>query len=316
MSTTTWDAMQLTEWEVATEGPKVQDGGKVLKAEVGHMPNCYGGVLASQTFVDGTTILCFSVTTNEYANIAVGVADAFTELAATSGPHAWGLHLGKGRLIQALNAHKISGPFRTLYRSQARGLYKKQLGAGEFLKVVFIIDMHNAQRRLSIAINDEVPSDTGFTIAEGVKPWVWFGGPNCGSVTIERFVEKSESTEMADTINATINKTVKDVPPAPADDGAGVMGLLAATDETVVLTKIPADDAELSPKTVMSHSPPTLAAESVATDRSIGASTNATSRLGDGPATELWTDRAASWLLPLQRAFMGSQEREKEELSA
>jgi len=292
----------------ATVGPKLLEDRLLVKAETGQMPNKYGGVLGEDIYVDGITVLCFNVKSNDNANIAIGVADACKELTETSGPHSWGLYLAKGRLIQALNSHRIAGPYRKLYRSAKRKLYKEMLGSGCTLKILFIIDM--TTRRMSVAIGDELPVDTGFILSDAVRPWVWLAGPGCGSVSIDKIGQPPIELPPAPVVAEATAAPPR--PMASADDGGIGIGLGplaslsedAASFDDALPKRLPS--TSLSPKAVTDLSEAVLHSSGSSSD-GMTARTDSTSLSGslsgDGPLPERWSETAAAWLLPLQQAL-------------
>lgn len=331
--------------EPANIGPKLLYGGTAVKAEIGHMPNKYGGVVGEDVFASGCHLICFEVTAPESANVAIGFCDAEKpQTSETSGPHAWGLHLGRGRLVQSLNSHQFAGPQRKIYRSAARKEYKARLGAGASLKVLFILDM--STRHLSVVLDEHSPVDTGFMLPETVRPWLWLGGPGCGTVSAVKLLDSEPIATPA------LPTPPLEIATSPAaDDGGTGIGLGVGLEVGIEVASVPEqsaerpeetpqmamrldakatplkgiDDERLSPKAVEvtmaalaeSHVPDlvplTQRTESTTARTDC---TTPSSDSGDGPLPQRWTAAAASWLLPLQQALFREQTAPDERLEA
>eukprot|EP00322_Chrysochromulina_rotalis_P028373 CAMPEP_0115854588 /NCGR_PEP_ID=MMETSP0287-20121206/14102_1 /TAXON_ID=412157 /ORGANISM="Chrysochromulina rotalis, Strain UIO044" /LENGTH=323 /DNA_ID=CAMNT_0003308711 /DNA_START=21 /DNA_END=992 /DNA_ORIENTATION=- len=302
----TWSEPQPVNWlPPATVGPCLSDDSRTIRAEIGNMPDKYGGCVADDFFCNGTTVLCFSVVTNDHANIAVGVADSAKEMTTTSGPHAWGLHLGKGRLIQALNGHRIAGPTQKAYRSAVRKEYKKD----KVIKVVFVLEMDASTgiRRLSVTVGDRTPLDTGFVVSEVVRPWVWLGGPGCGHVWLDKFqddgLDATPSLPSPPRSSEGSDHAVGDDAPSTIDTFAGGLGLVESesADARRPSTENAMPNTTLNLKSTMEELS-VLDGSDGASWESLSSRTDSTSG-SDELRLELWTERATAWLQPLQQRF-------------
>ena len=106
--------------------------------------------------------------------IVVGVADASVQINKIFAGKAVGFHIGRSRVVKSNDSHKIRSGGKSLSLDTPRALPTDEQGR---LSIIAIVDM--TTHRLSIAINDRTPVDTGVKLPNAVRPWVWLGGPCC-----------------------------------------------------------------------------------------------------------------------------------------
>lgn len=93
-----------------------------------------------------------------------------------------GLHIGRSKVVRSFNSHKLVAGSQWLGRDTPR---KLPIDANGRVRVTALCDM--SSRRLLIAVNDGEPVDAGYLLPWSVRPWVWFGGPGVGSVTLAEY---------------------------------------------------------------------------------------------------------------------------------
>jgi hypothetical protein len=258
-------------------GPELDEADCTIRTPYGHMPNQFGPVVGKCVATEGKVIWSFTLRgTNPVGMIVVGAADASIPLTEKSGPPCTGFHIGKSKVVHSKTGHKIAGK-RLLAADTPRNIS----GTGD-LTILVIADMD--RRRLSFAVGKQPPVDVGIRLPPtGVRPWVWLGGPNVGSVTLAEHR--------------------LGVPSPPLSDHSGGSDM---TDRTKPRQGIGGDLPSMEDTAVGDE---TMSTISESTEDSDPSSDDKRTRMQDlpeeapTPSLEPWSVRAAEWLAPLQLSF-------------
>ena len=128
----------------------------------------------------------FHVTTNattvQRSEIVVGISDGVKSAPGGPGGYSIGFHVGRSKIVTSADGVHIVKGGRSLSEDTPRRL---PLDEKQSIRVMAIVDM--TTRRLALAINDNIPVKTGYLMPPTVRPWVWPGGPNVGSVALSEF---------------------------------------------------------------------------------------------------------------------------------
>ena len=244
------------------------------------------------------------------SQIVVGITDA-TDLHSAKGSKSLGFHLGRSKVVSSLNSQKIKNGGKSLSRETPRRLPFDETGR---ISILVVVDMHS--RRLSIAINQNTPIDTGYVLPRAVRPWIWLGGPGVGSVSLSEFVlvrsldaSKAGESRLPSSADATGLTGAAPVaaPPVKRTPTTGqvlqpprlqvkpLSGFVSVPEDQVLDTPTVDDPDRMSDLTSTMTS---------SRDEDTSRGGEDTSR-GEEPAE--WTARATAWLKPLQLMFASNQ---------
>ena len=270
-------------------GPRLNSTKSCVSAPLGNPVDAFGSVYGERVVTESRHIWSFAINTNKVGPVAVGVADAAVPLDGSSqGPAAIGWHLGTNKPVRSKNGAKLRKPGSGM--NSTRKATKLELEDRQ-VQVLIIVDMD--KHRLSVAINEGNPVDLGVTLPESVRPWVFLDGPGVGSVALsEYFMDQgepilyAEQDELALAPAPALDLTGSSDVPIYDDTGAGVLPLEGDLGYGVVPI------ADQKPKT-------TLDLEENLSD----GTSRSSSSLEALMTPVAWTDRAASWLAPLQQVL-------------
>jgi len=226
---------------------------------------------------------------NRVAHLAVGVADASGKPITTgTGPCAYGLHLGRGRIFKSSTGHKI-GSGKALHAKTPRQV--KELADKGPMSVIVLVDMDRG--RLAFAVGGGGAIDSGLRLPATARPWVWLGGPGVGTVSV---------------FDCTY--TVAQPPPPEPAVAPPVVLDLAAVEESDITSATASKHTRSGPTGADVLDEPGLTLDLNAVED--GALTPARSETTDSDkqtsfSSEAepipWTDRAGNWLSGLQQAM-------------
>lgn len=166
------------------------------------------------------------------AAIVVGIADASVPLTPSGGGKAIGFHIGRSKVVESRNSHKLRSSSNKLSDDTPRVIPADLTGC---VSVMLIVDTDT--RRLAIAINDRTPIDSGYTLRERVRPWVWFGGPGVGKVTLAEYYISAQPPS-----SRGISAALRDRTQASPSDNEQASAP-TAVDVSDVLPPLPEDNA-------------------------------------------------------------------------
>jgi len=280
--------------ESVRKGCELDDARREVKAAFG--TDQHGPIVGEHVVTGGQHIWQFSVKTNEHAHLCVGVADASASakpLTSDSGPCAWGLHLGKGKCFKSANSFKVPSG-KALYPGTHRDIKSRVAQTDGSITVLALVDL--VHRRLSFAIGDGPPIDTGLPLSEAVRPWVWLGLPGVGTVSVAACTysvppperEASDSTATAIAVTPSGATGITESTAAGTEEEAEVV----AAEEEVAEEEV----APLASRTEIK-----LALDD--RKKSFGSESDSTSTSASRPEPEAWTSRGMEWLSGLQTAL-------------
>jgi len=252
----------------------------------------HGPIIGEHVVSRGQHIWRFIVDTNRVAHLAVGVADAAAGKPVTtnSGPCAYGLHLGRGRIFKSSTGHKL-GSGKALHAQTPRQV--KELSGQGPVSVIVLVDMDHG--RLSFAVGSNTAIDSGLRLPDAVRPWVWLGGPGVGSVSIVEctytvaqppapaptpVVVDLATVEELDITSATTSKQTRSGPTGT--------GLPDEADRTLALALPERDQI--------------VAGDDIQTPATPARSESGSQSSGQAEPIP-WTHRAGDWLAGLQQAM-------------
>ena len=244
--------------------------------------------------------------------IVVGVADASVQINKIFAGKAVGFHIGRSRVVKSNDSHKIRSGGKSLSLDTPRALPTDEQGR---LSIIAIVDM--TTHRLSIAINDRTPVDTGVKLPNAVRPWVWLGGPGVGSVSLcelalnapapSRLTRSLEATQHRRPSDVTTGPTSGefDISDTPSYDMAGAVVQL----RDVSLSESPAGQRTEQRRLSI----PPLGAAPAGAPAPAGMcaqDTDRTTSSSQDSDPEPWTARATAWFRPLQQMFVQDNQAE------